>query len=139
MMAGTRTVLLKWTGTGLLFRGSGVEPPAPEILIDGDNESGASPMQHLLMAAGTCAAIDVVLILQKMRVGLKKTDVRVEGVRRDEDPKRFVSVHFVFELSGEGLDRSKAERAVQLSVGKYCSVLHTLASDLDVSTEIVLD
>lgn len=134
-----RSVTLRWTGSGLQFRGAGAQPHSPEVVIDGDNEAGASPMQHLLLAAGSCAAIDVVLILQKMRVGLKKTEVRVEGVRRAEDPKRFVSVHFVFALGGHGLDMTKAERAVGLSVDKYCSVLHTLAADLDVSTEIVLD
>ena len=138
-MSDKRSVTLQWTGSGIKFRGSGEEPLSPEVLIDGDNETGASPMQYLLFAAGACAAADVVLILQKMRVELKKTEVRVEGVRREEDPKRFVSVHLAFALAGEGLDQSKAERAVSLSVDQYCSVLHTLAADLDVSTEIVLD
>jgi putative redox protein len=137
-MGGVRSVSLEWTGTGMQFRTRGDQPASPEIMMDGDNEIGASPMQHLLMAAGVCAAVDVVMILQKMRVDLKQTAVKVTGERRDEVPKRFMAIRFVFELAGEGLDRVKAERAVALSIQKYCSVLHTLAADLDVSCDVVL-
>lgn len=137
-MSNLRAVEMEWTGTGLQFTARGTDPESPSVLIDGDNDAGASPMQHLLMAAGACAAIDVVMILQKMRIGLTHTAVRLEGVRREENPKRYVSLKFVFEVSGEGIDQAKADRAAQLSVEKYCSVLHTLASDLSVSYDVVL-
>ena len=138
-MSTTRSVALQWTGSGLQFRATGTEPPAPtQVLIDGDNEEGASPMQHLLMAAGACSAVDVVVILQKMRIGLTRVDVSVTGERAADDPKRFVSIRFGFNIAGDGLDHAKAERAVKLSVEKYCSVLHTLAADLEVSYDIVL-
>ncbi|HET7110696.1 MAG TPA: OsmC family protein, partial [Gemmatimonadales bacterium] len=85
-----------------------------------------------------CAASDTVLILEKMRVELASLRVLAHGVRRDKEPRRFEKIHYIFEISGEGLDMLKAERAVNLSVEKYCSVLASLAPDIEVTHEIRL-
>lgn len=137
-MSNVREVLLQWRGEGLEFHGHGTIPESPSVEIDSDSGSGPSPSQQLLLAAGSCAAVDVVMILQKMRVDLEKVSVRVRGTRREDYPRRFVAVHLAFEVSGTGLNRSKADRAVQLSVEKYCSVLHTLAGDLDISYDVAV-
>jgi putative redox protein len=134
-----RAVRLEWTGRGLKFRGGGVEPPTPAVEIDGDSESGPSPMLALLLAAAGCSGADVVSILQKMRVELRRVEIEVSGERRAEEPRRYVSLHYRYLLSGSGLDRAKAERAVKLSLEKYCSVVHSLAPDIELSYEIVVD
>jgi putative redox protein len=95
-------------------------------------------MQTLLLAAAGCAGSDVVSILAKMRVGLEALTVDVEGVRRDEEPRRYVEIRYRFSLRGDGLDAAKAERAVALSLEKYCSVIHSMAPDIAVRHEIVL-
>jgi putative redox protein len=95
-------------------------------------------MQMLLLAAAGCAGADVVSILAKMRAGLEALTVDVQGVRRDEEPRRYVEIRFRFALRGNGLDLAKAERAVTLSLEKYCSVIHSLAPDIPVRHEIVL-
>ena len=128
-----RVVGLEWTGEGLKFNGAGTHPETPSITIDGDGEAGPSPMIALLLAAAGCSAIDVVLILKKMRVQLSSLTVEVEGMRRDEDPRRYTSLTLRFRLSGDELDQSKAERAVGLSIDKYCSVIHTLAPEVVIS------
>jgi putative redox protein len=120
------------------FRAVGTEPATPAIEIDGDGNSGPSPMIALLMAAGGCTGSDVVSILQKMRVQLAQVLVEIRGVRREEQPRRYVEIHYRYQISGEGLDQEKAERAVTLSLEKYCSVLHSLAPDLKVTHEVVL-
>jgi putative redox protein len=91
-----------------------------------------------LLAAAGCSGSDVVSILAKMRVDLRRCEVEVRGVRRDEEPRRYVAIRFRFTLAGAGLDRAKAERAVDLSLEKYCSVIHSLAPDIAVDREIVL-
>jgi putative redox protein len=93
-------------------------------------------MQALLLACAACSGADAVVILQKMRVQLSALEVEVEGTRRDEEPRRYVAVRFRFRLAGAGLDRAKAERAVSLSLEKYCSVVHSLAPDVDVAHDI---
>jgi len=137
-MANTRAVRLDWTGTALRFMGGGTEPDTPTVEIDGDNETAPGPMLQLLLAAAGCAGADVVAILQKMRVGLEQLSIDVTGVRRDEHPKRYTHVKFTFRISGRGLDEGKAERAVALSLQKYCSVVHSLAPDIVVEREIVI-
>jgi putative redox protein len=95
-------------------------------------------MIALLLAAAGCAGADVVVILEKMRVRLHEVSIAVEGTRRDEEPRRYVSLRFHFRLAGEGLDRAKAERVVGLSVEKYCSVLSSLAPDIPIEYDIEL-
>lgn len=95
-------------------------------------------MLTLLLAAAACSGSDVVHILQRMRVTVREVTVDVEGMRRDEEPRRYVSLRFRFRLGGDGLDRAQGERAVQLSLDKYCSVVHSLAPDIDVGYEIEL-
>jgi len=133
-----RAVRLTWTGDGMRFEGGGTEPQTPPIVVDGDGQAGPSPMITLLLAAAGCSGSDVVSILAKMRVDLRRCEVEVRGVRRDQEPRRYVAIRFRFTLAGTGLDRAKAERAVDLSLEKYCSVIHSLAPDIAVDREIVL-
>jgi len=133
-----RTVRLEWSGSGMQFTGAGVVPPSPSILLDGDGAVGPGPMQVLLLAAASCTGSDVVLILEKMRVRLRRFAIDVVGVRRDEEPRRYTAIRFCFRLAGDGLDAAKAERAVDLSLEKYCSVVHSLAPDITITREIEL-
>jgi putative redox protein len=135
-MSNTRGVRLDWAGDGLRFTGQGTEPSTPTIEIDCDNETAPGPMLQLLLAAAGCASADVVMILQKMRVGLERLSVDVTGTRREDDPKRFTHVRFAFRIAGRDLDVNKAERAVGLSIEKYCSVIHSLAQDIVIEHEI---
>jgi putative redox protein len=95
-------------------------------------------MIALLLAAASCSGADVVVILEKMRVGLRSLTVDVEGTRREEEPRRYIGVRFHFRISGDGLDMAKAERAVSLSLEKYCSVIHSMAPDISIEHDIEL-
>jgi putative redox protein len=133
-----RAVLLTWLGQGMQFSGAGTEPATSTVVIDGDAVGGPSPMLLLLLAAGACTGSDVVSILAKMRVRLRRCEIEVSGTRRTEDPRRFLALHLRFTLAGEKLDRAKAERAVSLSLATYCSVVHSLAPDIAIDHEIAL-
>ncbi len=95
-------------------------------------------MLALLLACAGCSGADVVVMLQKMRVRLETLAIDVRGTRRDSEPRRYVEIRFRYRLGGEGLDRAKAERAVSLSLEKYCSVVHSLAPDITVGYDIEL-
>lgn len=137
-MGNERSVRLTWLGEGLQFSGAGTEPATPSVTIDGDGTAGPSPMLALLLAAGGCTGADIVSILAKMRVTLRRCEIDVTGVRRDQEPRRYVAIRFRFTLAGDGLDRAKAERAASLSLTKYCSVVHSLAPDIPIQHELVL-
>lgn len=132
-----RHATLDWTGK-LAFRG-GNSVGGPTIVIDGDSEDGPSPVITLLLAAGACAGADVVSILEKMKVELETLRVEVKGMRNEDYPRRYNHLWLTFRLKGSGLTDANTQRAVQLSVEKYCSVLLTLDPDMPVETAIVIE
>src|SRR5262249_49134446 len=94
----------------------------PRIHIDSDAIHGPSRVDVLLAAIATCAATDVVTILQKQRTPPKSLEVRVESTRVTSIPRRLASVLLRFTIAGDGIGIEKANRAIELSVEKYCSV-----------------
>jgi putative redox protein len=131
-----KTASLEWRGD---LRFEGGAPGGPVALIDGDNLTAPGPMLTLLLAAASCTGADIVTILDKMRVRLRGLRLDARGTRREEEPRRYLAMHFDYRISADALDEAKARRAVELSVTKYCSVLHSLAPDLRVTYDIHLD
>jgi putative redox protein len=134
-MQETKRVSLRWE-EGLRFVG-GAEA-GPTTRIDGDNTSAPGPMLTLLLAAASCSGSDVVLILKKMRIELRDLRIEVTGRRREQEPRRYTAIHFDYHIGGNGLDKAKADRAVSLSVEKYCSVIHSLAPDIAITYAVTL-
>ncbi len=96
---------------------------SPEI---GGTNQGMRPMQLLLAAMGGCSSIDLVNILKKQKQPLKDLKVSITGEReKDVIPSLYTEVHAHFRLFGD-LDKDKVQKAVSLSVEKYCSVAKTL-------------
>jgi len=92
----------------------------------GGKGSGFRPMQAMIAALCACSTVDVVSILKKQRQQLEDLMISVDGERRQGvEPSLWEKVHLVFRIMGE-VDPLKAERAVQLSMEKYCSVAETL-------------
>jgi putative redox protein len=79
-----------------------------------------------------------VVILQKMRIQLRELQIEAAGVRRETEPRRYLAIHFTYRIGGSGLDESKARRAIDLSLEKYCSVVHSLAPDIAVTYALSL-
>lgn len=92
------------------------------IRIDGHGETGPGPMDTLLAALASCAAIDAVAILAKRRTPVDGLTVEVTGVRANSTPAKLTKITLVFRMRGAGIERQHAERAIDLSVTKYCSV-----------------
>jgi putative redox protein len=108
--------------------------------VDGGHELGFRPMQLLLAAFGGCSAIDLISILRKQREPLLDLKITVTGEReKGVAPTLYTEVHAHFRLYGK-VNHEKAERAVQLSVEKYCSVAKTLEKTARVthSFEIII-
>lgn len=135
MSSNLRYATVNWVD-GMTFTGSA--PDGPVIRVDGDSINGPSPVITLLIAAASCSGSDIVSILEKSRAGLTSCRIEVTGTRREEHPRRFTAIHMVFHLSGTALDETKAKRAIDLSVDKYCSVVHSLAPDIAITHELVL-
>ncbi len=135
MLSDTIAATLTWTDD-LVFTGG--PPGGPSVTLDGDGSRGTSPMVALLLAAAGCTGADVVSILRKMRVDLRVCRIEITGTRRAEVPRRYLALHLRYHLAGAGLDEARARRAVELSLEKYCSVMHSLAPDIRVTHDIAL-
>ncbi len=97
------------------------------------------PMESVLMAVAGCSSIDVVSILKKMKLDLKDLKVEVNGERAtDQVPAVFTKIHAHYKLYGD-IPEVKAERALELTFTKYCSVSVMLqkAAEVTYSYEII--
>jgi len=126
------TVKLNWNG-GLRF--TGVNAGGIETAIDGDGQSGASPVELLLEALGACMSVDVVLILEKMRTAASKVEVTLEADRHRTEPRYLTNARILFDVWGDGVTPDKLIRAINLSISKYCSVYHSLRDDLKLQSQ----
>lgn len=91
---------------------------APDI---GGRNLGPRPMEMLLMGAGGCTSVDVVMILKKSRQAVTGCEVLIDADRAEDHPKVFTRIHMHFVVRGRGLKPEMVERAIKLSAEKYCS------------------
>lgn len=104
----------------------------------GGQELGMRPMQLVLVALGTCSSMDVLSILKKQKQNVDSFEVEVEGQRADGVPAVFTDIHVKFKLKGE-LDADKIERAIELSIGTYCSVSKMLEKSAKITSSYSLN
>ena len=114
-----------------------------KLTIDADQSNGGSnlgprPKALMLVALAGCTGMDIVSILEKMRVDLVDLNVKVEGDMTEEHPKHFTSMHIVYEFWGNNLPLEKLEKAVSLSDERYCGVSATLKKGIPVTHSIVI-
>jgi len=106
-----------WRG-GLSFDGTNESGKTLHL----ESPSGVTPMEAILIALAGCTGMDVVSILEKMRVKISGLKIAVEATRKDEHPKVFDSILITYIIEGEGVFEDKVKRAIDLSQEKYCSV-----------------
>lgn len=99
--------------------------------------AGIKPSDLLLMAVAACSAYDVVEILTKQREPLEDLKVSCTGEQINEPPYTFTCVHLVYEVNGE-VNPERLDRAIRLSEDKYCSVISTLRTGVQITSEFKL-
>jgi putative redox protein len=102
------------TGTGHEV----VMDAAPEA---GGTDSGARPMELLLVGLGGCTGMDVISMSRKMRQDVTNYEIHVSGERSTDHPKVFTSIHVEHVVRGRALHVESVKRAVELSATRYCS------------------
>jgi putative redox protein len=101
--------------------------------------NGTGPMQLLLMALAGCSGVDIVSILKKGRCRLDRFDIEVTGTKPDGvSPSTYEEIVIRYEIDGEVSD-SRVLRAIELSLGKYCSVAATLRNTARIRYEYVVN
>ena len=126
---------------GMHFQGEGSTKVVTNIdasVTAGGSGHGTGPMELLLMTIAGCSGMDIVSILDKMKVKVQRFEATVEGERASDHPRVFKDIEVVYKFWGESLPKEKLERAVQLSMEKYCSVANMIdkAANLTYRIEI---
>ncbi len=120
-----------------------VEVAGHKLMIDADEKVGGEgrgpqPKPFMLVALGGCTAMDVISILQKMRVELDDFKVHVEGDLTEEHPKHFYKMKVIYEFTGKNLPMEKLKKAVSLSEDRYCGVSASYRKAMELSSEIIV-
>jgi len=118
-------VTTHWKG-GLTFESD--NPSGKTVIMDtnieGQNERfGLSPKAMMLSSLAGCSALDVISILNKMNEDIDDFKIEVSGELTDEHPKYYHTVVVDYHFYGADLNQKKCQRAVDLSVEKYCGVM----------------
>jgi putative redox protein len=131
-------VVLNWGGEHRFDAG---RPDGPTVRIDASAATGPSPVDALLIALGSCTAVDVVDILAKRRTPVESLAVEVVGTRVDapQPPRPLSHARLVYKIRGAGIERVHAERAIELAVNKYCSVRDSLNPETPVEWALELN
>lgn len=116
-------------------------PSGHKVLIDtsvenGGQNSGLAPKAMMLSSLAGCSGLDVISVLNKMKVAVDDFKIITTGELTEEHPKYYHSVHVLYQFFGKELPHDKLKKAVDLSVEKYCGVMEMFRKFANVTIEI---
>lgn len=112
------------------------EKDGHRIEIDGN---GFSPKALLLSGLAACSGVDVVEILEKMRVPFASLVMEVGSDQTEEHPRVFKTIHITFKLKTEEQNREKVLKAIDLSLEKYCGVAAMLGKNSPIEYDLEIE
>jgi putative redox protein len=120
-----------------------INPDGNTIQLDsgpsyGGEGKGMRPMELLLAGLAGCSAIDIGLILQKQKQDIQDFQIEVTAERREEIPRIFTEINLHYILKGK-IDAPKIERAIALSMEKYCSATEIISKTANIHTSFTLN
>jgi putative redox protein len=106
---------------------------------NGGTDGAPTPMEMVLMALGSCSAIDVVSILGKARTPAEDLRVEITAERRDAHPRIFTAIHMEYVVKASGIKPAALDRAIKLSEESYCSVAGMLRGNVAITSSFRLE
>ncbi|GAB4092685.1 OsmC family protein [Flaviaesturariibacter terrae] len=97
-----------------------VQPNGASISINAT--AGFSPKALLLSGLAACSGVDIVDILEKMRVPFSDLQIEVEAEQTDTHPRVFTGIDISYRIRTGDENRDKVVKAIELSLDKYCGV-----------------
>lgn len=135
----TNTVTTIWK-ENMLFTSD--NPSGDTFFMDAPDEGidskGMRPKALMLSSLAGCSGLDVVSLLKKMRAEVTDFKIVVHGELTEEHPKFYHKVTVQYHFYNSDFQEDKINKAVQLSVEKYCGVMEMFRQFADVTTEVYL-
>lgn len=131
------TVKTKWIGN-MAFEG---DVEGHKIIVDampqaGGENRGARPKPVMMLSLAGCTGMDVISISKKMRLEIEALDIIVSGELSEDYPKRYTSMHVIYEIKGKNLPMDKLQKIIELSEQKYCGVRAVYEKAIAMTSEI---
>jgi putative redox protein len=99
----------------------------------GGSRAGTGPMELILLALGGCSSMDIIPILKKKKINIDGYEVNIDAERAVDHPKVFTKINIEFVFYGKGIEPKDVERAIDLSLTKYCSVNAMLSKVVEIT------
>jgi putative redox protein len=108
------------------------------IKLDGNKEHGFGPKALLLSGLAGCSGVDVVDILEKMRVKFSDFEIDTEATQTDDHPKVFTEIVITYKIKTSKDNEEKIRKAIELSLDKYCGVAAMLKKNSPVNYKLII-
>lgn len=102
----------------------------------GGDGKGMRPKALMLTSLAGCSGLDVASLIKKMRLEVEDFRIETDGELTEEDPQTYHSVAIRYVFTGKNLSEEKLNKAVHLSVEKYCGVMKMFESFAKINVEI---
>ena len=108
-------------------------------MYEKDKKENLSPMELLLSAVTTCAAVEIVSMIKKRRRDFRDLKAESSGIRAETHPMYYKKINIKYIIYSKDLQDSEADRFISLALTKYCSVGSSIRMDTEVihSFEII--
>lgn len=135
----THTTTTTWKGK---MQFESTNPSGEKILINaapehGGEGAGLRPKALMLSSLAGCSGLDVASLIEKMK--LEVEDFKIETIANltEEHPKVYDNVIIEYHFYGSNLNEIKLQRAVDLSVEKYCGVMEMFRKFAQIEIKVV--
>ncbi len=119
------------TFTGKSDSGHWVMMDGPENF--GGNNAAVRPKELLLLALGGCTGSDVASILAKKRAPVERFEINIEAEMSEDHPKVYTKIHLEYVFTSSNIKTNDIERAIELSMTKYCAVTAMLKPAVEIT------
>jgi putative redox protein len=112
-----------------------------KVRLDADSSvggegTGVRPKPLMLVALAGCTAMDVASLFQKMKAEPEDFKIEISAGLTDEHPKFYDQTIIEYHFWGKDLKKDKLEKAVNMSLEKYCGVTEMFRKFSKVEFEI---
>jgi putative redox protein len=109
------------------------------ISLDGNKKHGFGPKALLLSGLAGCSGVDVVEILEKMRIEFDSFEMDTEATLTEEHPKIFNEVYITYKIRTDMANEEKVRKAIDLSLDKYCGVSAMLRKNSPINYKLIIE
>ncbi|TYA74268.1 OsmC family protein [Seonamhaeicola marinus] len=132
-------ITTKWLGN---MKFESTNPSGHNLFIDagpenGGNSEGYRPKALMLSGLAGCSGLDVAALIKKMKLDVDDFSIDIDANLTEEHPKYYDKVTMTFNFYGSDLNEKKLQRAVDLSIEKYCGVMEMFRQFAEVNVETV--